>query len=281
MKNIMMSLPPGDPSIQCSEEDVGLLDLLYHQKYGTGEWSIYKMYGRIGTVKQLSGDTLQDVIKKAFKPYNPMVVVNLYKDALWSRIMTSTYSNRHNAYQSSVSFFVYYPSLPFIFVKRMKEPLISILIEELLLLFHYSNSSKMRFSGKHIGSLATLALNHMTRTKSTLLLDGNKKRKVEEPRVDNPRIQFENKKEKKRREEAISEHFGNGELPVLQRLEYVLTYPESDTFQGFNCKVKFVGSHVINGLRNMVKSNKIEQPMPSYLSDVLILGRNRFVLKNQ
>lgn len=67
MKNIMMSLPPGDPSIQCSEEDVGLLDLLYHQKYGTGEWSIYKMYGRIGTVKQLSGDTLQDVIKKSFQ----------------------------------------------------------------------------------------------------------------------------------------------------------------------------------------------------------------------
>lgn len=269
--------------LNCDAEDVALLDLLYHQMYGSGEWSVYKMSGRIDSVKLLSADTLQDMLKQALKPYKAVVVVNLYKDALWSRIMMTSYSNRLNTFKVTVSFFVYYPSLPFVIVKQLKDPLLSILMEELLLIFNYTNYSKMQFSGRHIGSLATMALNHMTQTKSTLLLDVDKKRKapVEDTWVDDPRITFVNKEQIQQREEAIAENFGNGELPILKQLEYVLTYPESETFQGLNCKVKFTGPHVIEGLRNLTRSCKIEQPMPSYLANVLLLGRDRFVLKNQ
>ncbi|CAE1146168.1 unnamed protein product [Acanthosepion pharaonis] len=176
------------------------------------------------------------MLKQALKPYKAVVAVNLYKDALWSRIMMSSYSNRLNAFKVTVSFFVYYPSLPFVIVKQLKDPLLSILMEEMLLIFNYTNYSKMRFSGRHIGSLATMALNHMTQTKSTLLLDVDKKRKapVEDTWIDDPRIIFVNKEQIQQREEAIAENFGDGELPILKQLEYVLTYPESDTFQGLS-----------------------------------------------
>ncbi|XP_052830122.1 centromere protein N-B-like isoform X2 [Octopus bimaculoides] len=231
--------------MQIKLEDAALLDLMYHQMKGTGIWRVYKMVKELDKDKVLNADSLQQSLYQSLsKLYNTSVTVNIFNGALWCRVMITEYNSKKNMYQLNISFLVYYPTLPIILVKFLKDPLLGIVME----------------------------------TKSSVLLKHSKKRKVTDIWEGDDKIISEQKNQKERKEEIIETFLGQEELPILENINISMRYPNDDKFRGFNSKVQFSGPHVLEGLRDMIETEKIKHTLPAYLSQLLILGRDHIIL---
>ncbi|CAI9735519.1 Hypothetical predicted protein [Octopus vulgaris] len=265
--------------MQIKLEDAALLDLMYHQMNGTGTWKVYKMVEELDKDKVLNADSLQQSLYQGLsKLYNTSVTVNIFDGALWCRIMITEYNANRNMYQLNISFLVYYPTLPIIIVKYLKDPLLGVVMEEILDFMGFSDYKRMQLSGKDVSSLATMALNNFSKTKSSVLLKHRKKRKVTDIWEGDDRIVSEQKNHKERKEEIIETFLGQEELPILENINISMRYPNDDKFRGFNSKVQLSGPHVLEGLRDMIETEKIQHTLPAYLSQLLILGRDHIIL---
>ncbi|XP_052830123.1 uncharacterized protein LOC106877567 isoform X3 [Octopus bimaculoides] len=149
---------------------------------------------------------------------------------------------------------------------------------EILDFMGFSDYKRMQLSGKDVSSLATMALNNFSKTKSSVLLKHSKKRKVTDIWEGDDKIISEQKNQKERKEEIIETFLGQEELPILENINISMRYPNDDKFRGFNSKVQFSGPHVLEGLRDMIETEKIKHTLPAYLSQLLILGRDHIIL---
>ncbi|GAB1603763.1 centromere protein N-B-like isoform X1 [Argonauta hians] len=260
-------------------ENAALLDLLHHQMNGRGSWRVHMLLKEFGRDEPFNAENLQKSLHQSLsRLYNTVVTVNIYNGAVWCRIMITEYNPKKHLYQLNVSFIVYYPNLPIILIKFLKPPFLGIVQEELLDFLGFSGIKEMPLRGKHASSLATMALNHITKTKTTILLEPSRKRKVTDTWDDDVNIVYDKSNEKEKKD-TIEKLLGQKELPILESFEISLSYPNNrNNFGGFNSKIQLTGSHVMEGLRDMIQTEKLDYPLPSYLSQLLILGKDHIFL---
>lgn len=287
-------------------DSYGELDLICTHEYSTKkQWSVYLMekddepffcdshVSNPLTIKK----QLKSEITVHFEKKNVVSVLNL-DGVLWMRIYIQ--SGPTNLYRArDTVYMIYYPRTQYILFSRYKKSVEDDLLESVQNTMGCDKLKSIRLTGSHYPSLLQLALDRKSQgdfnryrlqqvQNLPLLQKRPLKRKV--PEFDRePNLVCEDESKKRQRTAELDECFGPNEQPLLQILEFKVAVkfkgtsglPDPmDSNQPFRCRVKFEGSSVLDGIRNMAECGLVTLPYPKYLRNVLTLGKNHIKLED-
>jgi len=195
---------------------------------------------------------------------------------IWVRV-TSTktskdkYKDRKKLEKARATFLVHYPGEPYIYSSaNLSESLKASLITS----FDCDDSRKLELSGKCVASLRTLRLGRDARDLEAGQGVSQASQVVQEvSQASQVPGRF-----------SVLQHQTEAELGMVHhpRLESV-TLSVSNEVEGIqlSCNVSIVGTDVIGGLNDLVKTGIIASPAPQWVKNLPTAGRNKFTLKAQ
>ncbi|RUS81157.1 hypothetical protein EGW08_011065 [Elysia chlorotica] len=151
-------------------------------------------------------------------------------------------------------------------------------------------------SGRHVASLADLALNtqqqpdnrfrKMEEKENPLAVHLNKKRKCSDQSSnveDNPHVVDDMQKVKRQRKDILSNVYGTGTHPFLETLQYKFDVKYDLEGEETNCRalVEIKGKNALEGLCQLGREGFIKFPLPKHLSSVTSLSQNSFTIKDK
>lgn len=297
----------------CSQKDgiskdvYGELDLICTQEYSTRkQWSVYLMEKNdehFISSRNLSNPQnlrrkLRNEITLFFDRENS-VSVRMLNGVLWIRVFIQ--SGPANTYRTSDTvYIIYYPRTQYILISKFKKSVQEYLFQSLQNVMGCDKLTALLLTGSHYESLIQLALEkksqggfskfrHQQVQNLPLLQRKPQKRKAPLFERD-PNVTCEDENFKRQRYDDLEECFGPNEQPKLQKLEFKVAVkfrgttplPEAeDPNRPFHCRVKFEGSSVIDGIRNLAECGLVDLPLPKYLATVHTLGKNHIKLADK
>lgn len=228
-----------------------------------------------------------------------VVSVRMLNGVLWMRVYIQ--SGPANVYRNSDTVYViYYPRTQYILLSRYKKSVENCLIQSLRNVMGCDKLTNILLTGSHYESLLQLALDRKSQGNFSryrlqqvqnlpLMQKRPPKRKVADF-LREPNLVCENESQKRQRTEILDESYGPNEQPLLQKLEFKVAVKfrgtcaiprPADDNQPFRCRVKFEGSSVIEGIRNLAECGLVTMPYPKYLRSVHTLGKNHIKLADK
>ncbi|PFX22237.1 centromere protein N-like [Stylophora pistillata] len=281
-------------------EHVALMDLIYHQSHpNCKKWTVYKLVG-FDPKKMLNTSEpwkFRSQLKSCLGLYFKVeIYVHLWRNGLWTRIQ---FCNRSStSLLSNNVFIIYYPNSEYVFMSTIKAAHKQYIVQTLSTLLHSQTLEEVKLSGRDVPSLKELVLNKSSQgvlSKYRLnQVDGNplsRKRKREKDRklevLQSQEITSENWAEEQKRQQLIDGAFGTNLQPKLERIEFKMQtrlrsrqqFPQ--LISPISCNVRFEGSSVLEGIKNLGSQSFVDIPLPSYLTNLHSLSRNSLLLKEK
>ncbi|XP_033753905.1 centromere protein N-like isoform X2 [Pecten maximus] len=248
--------------------------------------------------------------KKKFKSQSELyfdnvtsVCVGVHQGALWTRLYATNTVNRQQDQSylpSNTVYIVYFPKTEYVIMSRYKLSTEEYLHQAILTTLGATEMTNMQLCGHDLYSLIHLAMNRKCQgsfSKFNSKQDQRqpfagfepKKRKAIEIEKDD-KIFCEDEETMKKRAKILEKSFGQEEQPCLEKVEYrVKTKFRGTDYvpsmarrqEAFKCTVKFEGSSVLEGIRNLGATGLASVPLPGHLANVHSLAKNHFVIQDQ
>lgn len=223
-------------------------------------------------------------------------------DAYWIRVQTQKDTpNVAARRQKGVIYLVHYPGTEFLMATQMNKGHSQFVLQAFAQMLDCTEIVKIELKGHHVTSLAQLAINRYGQggfSKFRLnQVDGNplskrrsRKRKASELELECPGVTQENLREEMRSKDILEETFGDHPQPILEKVEYTLEtkfkglmYAPAMATQeeAFHCKVKFEGTNVIEGIKNLCKVGLADLPMKDHLGKIHSMAKSSFLLRQK
>ncbi|XP_022107534.1 centromere protein N-like [Acanthaster planci] len=284
---------------------VAQLDLIYQQNHPNNKkWSVFQLskqqeYREKHVVT--SPDAFQEQLGKQLSFYfKNDLCLRTKGDAWWVRLGIQEGSQSQRLSPSNVVYMVHHPHSQYIILSSIRVSHKDFVMQALLNSLHCSEIREIQLTGRDLDSLASLALHSNSQgwfsqfrlgqvDHNPLSKAPSRKRKASTD-VSDSDIVFENQADKEQREQQILHAFGSNEQPKLQKIEYRLeTRFRGSEFapamalrkEPFHCKVKFEGSSVLEGIKELGKVGLTSLPLPHHLGNVHSLAKNHFVLADK
>lgn len=282
---------------EVTKDQVALMDLLYHQTYpNCKKWIVYKLEGFEPGKKLNISDPwkFKSKLKSSLEHYFKVdIFVHLWKNSLWTRLHFCEGSS--SSLLSNTVYIIYYPNAQYIFMSSIKAAYKQYILQALSSLLHCQALEEINLSGRDVFSLKELLLNKSSQgafSKYKLnQIDMNPLSRKRKREIDanmkplNQEITNENKEEQRKRHQIADNAFGPNPQPVLERVEFKTRTRLRSGSQDFpqlnnpiSCSVKFEGTSVIEGIKNLGAQTFVSVPLPSYLANLHSLARNTFSL---
>ncbi|XP_045193644.2 uncharacterized protein LOC123549541 [Mercenaria mercenaria] len=161
----------------------------------------------------------------------------------------------------------------------------------------YKQLTELSLTGHHYPSLAELAMDKFseggyTKYQQTHRLGGplsdvtSRKRKAQVV-IENDKLTDTNREQKRRRLEILDENFSENVQPTLEKVEYRVELPYrnkeivpelKNDGNLLHSRVRFRGTSVLEGLRNLAAASYATVPLPKHLTCISSRARNTFLL---
>ncbi|XP_021352767.1 centromere protein N-like isoform X2 [Mizuhopecten yessoensis] len=231
------------------------------------------------------------------------VCVGVNKGALWTRLYISSMVNRgqEETYRPSNNvYIVYFPKTQYVIISRYKQSTEEFLHQAIMTTLGVTDMTNMQLTGYDLHSLIHLAMNRKCQGSFSKFnsvqgqkhpfagFQPKKRKAIEIERDEN--IFCEDEETMKKRAKILEKSFGLEEQPCLEKVEYRV----KTKFRGtdyvpsmakrqdtFKCTVKFEGTSVLEGIRNLGATGLANVPLPGHLASVHSLAKNHFVIQDQ
>ncbi|XP_006821846.1 centromere protein N-A-like [Saccoglossus kowalevskii] len=281
-------------------DDVAELDLIYnHWHQNNRNWQVYRLTGAEGMKKDapIVPPDFEFTLRKQLSFYFRHDLHMMKKeDWIWLRICLKEGVGSEFSLNNVV--YIMHPSDSLnVFTSTIKKSYKQYLLQALVLSLHCTKIKELELTGRHLRSLADMVLHQhsqgvMSRYRYNQVdespLSCFRKRKESPPDISDDRLICENTKEKRARLSQTQETFGQNKQPVVQKLtyklvtgfhanEYVPGMADGDT-NVFHCTVKFAGTSVIEGIRQLGPAGLAKLPLPSHLGNIHSLAKNCMII---
>ncbi|XP_060077054.1 centromere protein N-like [Ylistrum balloti] len=290
--------------------EIDELDLMCTQMYPKKQlWKVFHLEDKKDNIGNMWLDLCNpQKFKKKFKSQAELyfdnvvsVCVGVNKGALWTRLSATISGRRQQEYRpSNIVYMVYFPKTQYIIVSRYKLSAEEFLKQTILTTLGSTGMTNMQLTGRDLYSLIHLALNRKCQGPFSKFSSSQeqrppfagfqpKKRKVIEIEH-NQNIICEDEETMKKRAKLLEKSFGLEEQPCLEKVEYKVKtkfrgtdyVPSMANRQdAFKCTVKFEGTSVLEGIRNLGATGLATVPLPGHLAGVHSLAKNHFVIQDQ
>ncbi|KAL4235128.1 hypothetical protein ACF0H5_006766 [Mactra antiquata] len=285
-------------------EVVGELDLFcLHMNSTKKVWNVYQLKEKQGSSSSKNVNTLPAKIKtKLMKQmriyFNKDCCVSLLMldGLLWGRLYLPV-KGRKGYQPTRCLYFIHYPLSPVIIFNGMKVSFGEFISQCLVVALGYKELEDLDLTGHHYPSLAELALNKFSEGgyskyqqiqshRGPLNKVTSRKRKAP-CFIEDENIIDLNRAEKKRRLDVLEKKFGEYVMPTLEKVEFRVELPYrskeivpelSKDGEVFSCKVRFRGTSVLEGFRNLATAGYAKVPLPKHLTCVTTRAKNKFLL---
>lgn len=279
-------------------------DLQTVQKYSHKKlWSMLKLSRKEKTNSLEGGIAVFErrLADQIFLHFDKATVCALdHHKALWVRIAVPT--GRQMATPTNKvrpTYFMHPPNTDYLLVANLKVSQTKQLTQTMMTVLNAYSIEQLHLKGRHIASLLQLVLNKDTdgayskyyAKKSSRTTRGGGKRS----RSDSVDTEFdchilqENAASQRQRKRHLEDNFGPGKQPLLEKVEFKLETQfkgsrhaaAMDTSELFHCRVKFEGTSVIEGIRNLARAGLAPLPMKGHMANLHTVARNTFVLRQR
>ncbi|XP_075432847.1 centromere protein N [Ascaphus truei] len=262
------------------------LDIIYcHANQNKRCWNVYQMAKPSDPEMDLfdmSEFKLQ--FKKSIHAVSKNVTIHFkeFGDALWIRIAWGTHHSRPNQYKAT--FVVYHSKTPYVFIANLAKSCQPVLCQALVIGAKYSQIQEMELKSRCLDSLKDIVFKRFNQPFQTYHPRPLQERNVD-PGIVDPRVTYENVREKARIQYLTRETFGDGALPKLEFASYKLETMfrgenEMGVLEGrtepFRCVVKFSSSHLLESIRSLAPAGIAEAPISNLLTCIPHKARNVF-----
>ncbi|XP_038069493.1 centromere protein N-A-like [Patiria miniata] len=285
--------------------DVAQLDLIYHQNHPNNrKWSVFQLTKQPEQNEKhvvTSPDAFRERLGKQLSFYfKNDLCLRTRGDAWWLRLGIQEGSQAQRLSPGNVVYMVHHPHSQYLIMSSIKVSHKDFVMQALLNSLHCSEIREIQLTGRDLDSLAALALHsnsqgwfsqfRLGQVDSNPLSKGPSRKRKASSDVPDTDVVFENQKDKDHREQQILHAFGSNRQPKLQKIEYKL----ETRFRGFefapamslhkepfHCRVKFEGSSVLEGIKELGRAGLTALPLPHHLANVHSLAKNHFVLADK
>lgn len=271
--------------VPASGDNAAALDLVFnHLRCNNKHWYVYQMSKTPDEETEFfdMADFKRQFKKNLKSVANVTVHFKEFDNAQWIRIAWGTHSKRPNQY--SPTFVVYHSQTPYVFITGLRRSCRAYLCQALVIATKYSQIQEMDLSSRCLDSLKQIVFKRYHQAFQTHYPKHSKETKAAPEPVD-PRVTFENKKEKERIQNWTKEVFGEGPQPKLEFAQYKLETmfrdpSDNDTLSHkedpFRCVVKFSSPHLLESLKLLAPSGIAEAPLSQLLTCIPSKARNHF-----
>ncbi|KAE8608312.1 hypothetical protein XENTR_v10011458 [Xenopus tropicalis] len=222
--------------------------------------------------------------KKSIHAVSKNVTINFkeFGEALWIRIAWGTHNTRPNQYKAT--FAVYHSQTPHVFITGLGKACRPLLCQALVIASKYSQIQEMELKSRCLESLKDIVFKRFNQPFSSHHSRPHEKALTQ--KIVDPRVTYENMREKERVHHLTRETFGEGPLPKLELASYKLeTMFRAESIMGgnltagnepFRCVVKFSSPHLLEAIRSLAPAGIAEAPISTLLSCIPHKARNSF-----
>ncbi|XP_040185115.1 centromere protein N [Rana temporaria] len=264
------------------------LDIIYnHSNANRRTWEVYQMSKPTDSeMNHIDVSEFKARFKKVIHSVMKNVTIHFkdFEDAMWIRLAWSQTSMKPNQYRPT--FVVYHTQTPYVFVSSLSSTFRPVLCQALLSAARYSHFQQMDLKSRCLDSLKDIVFKRFNQN-----LQAYHPRPLQErnyvPAILDPRVTYENLKEKDRVHYLTRETFGDGPLPKLDHASYRLetTFKGvpgiSEEIEPLRCVVKFSGPNLLESIRSLAPSGVAEAPISSLLTCIPHRARNIFKISDK
>ncbi|XP_071958699.1 centromere protein N-like [Antedon mediterranea] len=269
------------------------------------KWTVYKLTRSSGSADLTNPYVIQRKIKKQISSFfKHCLCFRKHSDSLWFHVAILQDSPHSQAcFLPSNSFLiVHYPHSPYIMVTNIKAAYKDIVMQALMNSLECTKIQELKLTGRNLHSLADMVLNcdsqgafsqyRLNKIDQNPLTRKSRKRprgpEVKEEVFDG-RICCEDIQEKKQRKEINISTFGINKQPILETVKYNLetTFrgtdfaPAMDQKKPFRCRVKFEGTNVLEGIKQLGPAGLAILPLPHHIGRVHSLAKNHLLVSDK
>ncbi|KAM4723035.1 centromere protein N [Rhinophrynus dorsalis] len=266
-------------------KDAAALDIVYyHANPNKKNWNVYQLSKPSDTENDLFNvSEFQHQFVKSIHAVSKNVTIDFkeYGDALWIRIAWGKHNTKPNQYNAT--FAVYYLQSPFVCIANLPKTCRPVLCQALVMASKYSQIQEMELKSRCLESLKDIIFRRVNQ--SSHLHHPRTQDRIPNPKIVDPRVTYENIREKEKMLHLAREAFGDGPLPKLEHASYKLeTMFRDENVMGnlaplnepFRCVVTFSSPHLLESIRSMALSGIAEVPVSNLLTCIPQKARNVF-----
>ncbi|KAM5138582.1 centromere protein N [Mantella aurantiaca] len=264
------------------------LDIIYnHSSAKRRTWDVYQMSKPTDSeMNHIDVSELKARFKKAIHSVIKNVTIHFkdFGDGIWIRLAWGQTSMKPNQYRPT--FVVYHTQTPYVFITSLISTFRPVLCQALLSATRYSQIQEMDLKSRCLDSLKDIVFKRFNQNLQAYHPKPLQERNYA-PAIVDPRVTYENLKEKERVHHLTRETFGDGPLPKLEHASYRL----ETTFKGepgiaekiepLRCVVKFSSPNLLESLRALAPSGVAEAPVSSLLACIPHRARNMFKISDK
>ncbi|XP_053304958.1 centromere protein N [Spea bombifrons] len=264
-------------------KDAANLDFVFnHANSEKKSWSVYQMSKTSDSeidFFDLSEYKLQ--FRKAIHSVSKNVTIHFkeFGEAVWIRIAWGKNHIQPNQYKPT--FVVYHSQTPYVFVTNLGKSFRPLLCQALVVAASYSQIQELELKSRSLESLKDIVFKRFHQPFQSYhprpLQEGNYN-----PAIVDPRVTYENMREKERIHHITRETFGDGQLPKLEFASYKLetTFKSTGAVpprpEPYRCVVKFSSPHLLESIRSLARAGISDAPVSNLLTCIPQKARNIF-----
>ncbi|KAK3757611.1 hypothetical protein RRG08_000127 [Elysia crispata] len=293
---------------QFTLEIIGDLELSYMQLNSSKKiWKVFKIKGsnfkhdldprsvRVRLVRSLQLKKMDGVVDGNLR---------MFAGAMWFRLHLRPVGRRRSKKRATEMykhcnsvFLLTFPGSPMFIMSRTGVQKCRLVLQAITEVTGAERVVDTNLSGRHVASLADLALNtqqqpnnrfrKMEEKENPLAVSLIKKRKCADQSSsfdDIPHVVDDMSQVKRQRKNILSNVYGAGPHPLLETLEYRFDVKDNNLEDGeSNCRalVEIKGKNILEGLCKLGREGFIKFPLPKHLTSVTSLSQNSFTIKDK
>ncbi|XP_063294312.1 centromere protein N [Pelobates fuscus] len=269
-------------------KDAANLDFVFNHTYPEKRtWNVYQMSKPLESeidFFDLSEYKLQ--FKKSIHSVSKNVTIHFkeFGEALWIRIAWGKNHTKPDQYKPT--FVVYQSNTPYAFVTNITKTCQPLLCQALVIAANYSQIQELDLKSKSLNSLMDIVFKRIYQPFQSYHPRPLQERNYS-PAIVDPRVTYENLREKERIDHVTRETFGDGPLPKLETASYKLeTMFKSESGLAtrddpFRCVVKFSSPHILEAIRSLAPAGIAEVPISNLLTCIPHRARNVFKITDK
>ncbi|KAM8945927.1 centromere protein N [Pelodytes ibericus] len=267
-------------------KDAANLDFIFNQANSSKKsWNVYQMSKPLESeidFFDLSEYKLQ--FTKTIHAVSKNVTIHFkeFGEALWIRIAWGKNYTKPDQYKPT--FVVYHSQTPYVFITSLAKSFRPLLCQALVMAANYSQIQELELKSRCLDSLKDIVFKQFHQPFQTYHPRPLQERNFK-PDIVDPRVTYENIREKERIHRVTRETFGDGQLPKLEFASYKLeTMFKGEKGTGsfatgtdpFRCVVKFSSPHLLESIRSLAPAGLSDVPVSNLLTCIPYKARNIF-----
>ncbi|XP_053556574.1 centromere protein N isoform X2 [Bombina bombina] len=265
------------------------LDITYnHANSNKKNWNVYQMSKPLEQdldLFDMSDFKIQ--FKKSIYAVSKNVTIHFkeYGEEIWIRIAWGTHHAKPNQYKAT--FVVYHAQTPYVFITNLMKSCQPVLCQALVLAAKYGQIQELELKSRSLDSLKDIVFKRFNQPFQSYHPKPLQERNVDPGlnKIVDPRVTYENMREKERVQHITRETFGDGPQPKLEFASYKLETMFrvenkigvlADRTEPFRCVVKFSSPHLLEAIKSLAPAGLAEAPVSNLLTCIPHKARNIF-----